>query len=717
MISGGAIIAAVRLLAKRKDGEKQRARQQKIEDGDDIALARIALEEEDYERAAKHFLSAHRQLDAARAFAKAKMWDRAALIHEELEDYAKAAEFHGLRGDHEAQMRVYRKAGLWVEAAKVAASHEEYGKAATLLMKCGRKSDAARMYKKAGQLKQAYLIAAELNEEAGKWELAAHSWTRIKDYKRAATCLVKAKHWDLAAKAMIRSGQNREAADILAEHGQPDAAGGIYERLQMFAEAAACYEKAGETARQAHCLHLSGDKMAVIQLRVAIGELDEALRVAESFRSQEPDFIEAIQIAAGLREAEGDMPGALTNMRRLLTVHLPLPTRRRITRRAAEIALDIEQRAVGEELVTNFLNEASVTELDEDWVPALRRRLGGLEQDEAAPVPEAQVYEVAPAATFDDDDDFVEAIHMEIERSSRRKSRAESGFFQAETPDKTEKPSDWPTGVPLVLAQRYENFAPIGRGGNGIVYRARDTLLNTDVALKFMIESAMPDELARRYFLREIQVAKDLHHPNIVAIHDIGIADTTLYYAMELLEGQPLLRLFDGENPIADRTLVLRIFEQLCDALTYAHGLGVVHRDIKPDNVFVLKNGHVKLLDFGLAKVFDDGFGEQSILAGTPFYMAPEQIHGRNIDGRVDVYALGVIFYRAMTGHLPFPDGNVLLAHATQAPPDPRSHVMGLTDSVCAVISRALQKHPEDRYPNCKAMKTAIQGALGGNTW
>ncbi len=732
--SAGVIAGAVKLLAMRKDGERERLRRQKVEAGDTLALARIALEDNDFERAAMHFVTAERFLDAARAYAKAEMWERAAHTYENIGEYEKAAEYYGLRGDHESQIRAYRKANLWSEAARVAASNEEFGKAATLLMKGGRKAEAARMYKKAGQKKQAHTLAGELHEEAGQWELAAHSWTRVGKFQRAAECLVRAEHWDLAAKAMLRYGAHREAADLLAEHDQPDAAGRIYERLQMFEEAATSYAAAGDIKRQARCLYLAGDKMSVIQLRIAAGDLDEALRVAESIQTLERDFVEAIQIAAGLREAGGDNAGAIANLRRLLTVDLPVSTRRRVTRHVAELSVSTKQRSVGEEVIATFLATGGVNEADETWVSELRVELASLPRDRAEPVPEAQRYDTPavaddsglpdvdapppkggePSPQGSEPSDFVEAVDRVIERSSRAKFHRESGFFQ---PEPAMAPAGWPKGVPVSLSQRYGDLSPIGKGGNGIVYRAQDTLLDRPVALKFMIDSAMPDELARRYFLREMKVAADLTHPHIVRIYDMGIADDALYYAMEYLEGRPLRELFVDGQPIPDKPQVLRVFEQLCDALSYAHAAGLVHRDIKPDNVFLLHSGDVKLLDFGLAKVFDDGFGEQSILAGTPFYMAPEQIHGRDVDGRVDIYALGVILYRAVTGHLPFGSGNVLLAHATQPPPDPRSFVPDLSNTVCTVIDKALQKKPEDRYATCGEFKDAIQLALGGTPW
>ncbi len=271
----------------------------------------------------------------------------------------------------------------------------------------------------------------------------------------------------------------------------------------------------------------------------------------------------------------------------------------------------------------------------------------------------------------------------------------------------------WPEGIPVALAERYNDLRLLGRGGNGVVFRANDQLLDREVVLKFMVAGAMPNEMARRYFLREVKLAAGLTHPNIVNIYDLGISEGMLYYAMEHVDGRTLLEMLKEVAPICDPQLLWSLASQLCEALTYAHNRGILHRDVKPENVLVTPEGTIKLFDFGLARGQGDGFGEQSLVIGTPFYMAPEQItSSKNIDQRADIYSLGVILYRMFTGVLPFTKGNLFLAHAIEPVPDPRSHRSDLSEPVVKLLYRLLAKRPDQRPANCTIVAEELHAAL-----
>jgi hypothetical protein len=272
-------------------------------------------------------------------------------------------------------------------------------------------------------------------------------------------------------------------------------------------------------------------------------------------------------------------------------------------------------------------------------------------------------------------------------------------------------PPPWPEGVPASLAERYGDLRRLGSGGQGVLYKATDLLLGRPVVLKFMIQAGLSQITAGRYFQREVKLAASLNHANIVHIYDIGRAEGVSYYAMEFVDGHALGRHLPEGQPVTDRAFVTSVVLQLAEALDYAHGRNVLHRDVKPDNVLVMVDGTVKLCDFGLGRPIDAGFGEQSVQVGTAEYMAPEQMTGGPIDRRTDLYALGVLLYRMVAGRLPFRDGNLYVAHATEPVPDPRQFRPDLPAEVVAVLERMLAKDPQDRQESCREAALALQAA------
>jgi WD40 repeat protein len=249
----------------------------------------------------------------------------------------------------------------------------------------------------------------------------------------------------------------------------------------------------------------------------------------------------------------------------------------------------------------------------------------------------------------------------------------------------------------------------IGQGGMGVVYRAYDLRLRRTVALKLIAPELALDERFRERFARETELAMALEHPNVVPIHDAGDADGRLYLAMRLVEGTDLKALL--VRPL-EPAGALAICGQVANALDAAHAKGLVHRDVKPSNVLLDANEHVYLADFGLTRRLEDqglqaGEGRS---VGTPAYLAPEQIEGKPVDGRADVYALGCMLFECLTGSVPFRRSSRLAtawAHLEEEPPRPSAERPELPTALDAVIARALAKEPEERYESCRELVQA----------
>jgi serine/threonine-protein kinase len=260
----------------------------------------------------------------------------------------------------------------------------------------------------------------------------------------------------------------------------------------------------------------------------------------------------------------------------------------------------------------------------------------------------------------------------------------------------------------------YDLQARLGAGGMGTVYLAVHRRLRQRRAVKVLPNNLAADPLFVQRFEREARLAAELRHPNIVAVLDVDDADGVFFLAMELLEGRSLRDLVRDDSPIpVDRAL--HLLEQLSAALDFAHGRGIVHRDVKPGNVFVRDDDHVTLVDFGIARAADGTVLTTSGVMGTPEYMAPEMLRGDGTGQTSDLYALGILTFELLTGRLPFTGTNtpaIMYAQVHTAPPPVRSIRPELPLVVEEVVARQLSKQPEERYPSAGAFIADLRQAL-----
>ncbi len=246
----------------------------------------------------------------------------------------------------------------------------------------------------------------------------------------------------------------------------------------------------------------------------------------------------------------------------------------------------------------------------------------------------------------------------------------------------------------MLLNDRYRLEVKLGQGGMGTIYSAHDTLLDRDVAVKLLSKHALGTE-GRARLLREAQAAARLNHPNIVSVYDAGEAEGNSYIIMELVEGDSL-----HQRPPANLEELLSITRQICLALDHAHQHQIVHRDLKPENVLVTPDGTVKLTDFGLARPVASRLTSEGAIVGTVYYLSPEQALGREVDGRADLYALGVMLYEFTTGQLPFTAEEplaVITQHLYAPVTPPKVHNPQLNPALDALIIQLMNKTPDER--------------------
>jgi tetratricopeptide (TPR) repeat protein len=500
---------------------------------------------------------------------------------------------------------------------------------------------AARALEREGQTQIANRLLGRFHQEQGQPETAARRYELAGDHAAAAELYQQLGQYEKAALLFESLGDDTRAGELYRSAGELLRAGEAYVRAEEFDSAIECFQRAGDVTRWIEALSKHGQHLQAA--KVAFERDDRALGIQCLHRIAVSDahYSTAVMLLADAYQKEGHLDLAVRKIEELLA-----------TRPDADVPSEaLDRLAVLCEQTRHF-----------DRALALLERLR------------------ARDATWP---------HLATRAEALRKA------LLAQTTNPDLEP-----GTPVVdgfdKGFRYEILEEIGRGGMGVVFRARDRRLGREVALKRLPDHIRNHPKAIDLFLREARAAAALNHPNIVTLFDAAQEGDTLYITMELLRGSPLQRVLREKGRLSPGT-VAKIGGQIAQGLQYAHEQGIVHRDIKTANIFFTDKKVVKIMDFGLAKMVEEVRRSTTVVGGTPYYMAPEQSAGEQVDHRADLYALGVTFFELLTGNVPFKDGDVAFHHRHTPPPPVRDVAPGTPEPLATLVEQLLAKRPGQR--------------------
>jgi len=648
----------------------------------------------DLQRSARRFEAAGDKKRAAEIYLQSGFFRKAHQLFEELGDYKNGAESL-VKALDEAETRLgkevelpqlsfyqeltlaaaedFKKSGDTERTIELLDRAHLFAESGRLLSESGRLKEASERYLSAGLVLEAAACLEQVGQSVKAAQLRADYHLGEGQKQEAIKELEKAGDWNRVAELYQELGEKRKAADSMDQAGRFKEAGQIWESLENFWKAGEDYEKAGAFDKAAQCYDRAGEISKVSEMYEQArdfynagvsyyhrGLLDKSIRALQQVEKGSQDYPKTCSLLGKIFQEKGMLNLAKESLK-----------------------LAVESQDISRSNIDDFYQLASLDE-----------RLGDLEGA-------MMLYEKILLV----DIEYLD-VRIKLERLKQSKTVIDSrspSVSQEETQTLREIPS-----LGVVKPVRYEIIEEIGRGGMGIVYKARDTILDRVVAYKVLPANLKDHPAALRNFFREAKSAARLNQTNIVTVFDAGEEAGNYYIAMELVEGETVKQILNRDSKVPVKAALL-IAGQVGRALEYAHERKVVHRDIKSSNIMWTKDKQTKLMDFGLAKVLEEVKGYQTLASGTPYYMSPEQALGKDIDHRTDIYSLGVTMFEMITGQLPFKSGDAVYHHIHTPPPEARSLVPDLDNTLNKIVLRCMQKDPKERYQDAKSFLDALK--------
>jgi tetratricopeptide (TPR) repeat protein len=677
-LQGGKLESAGVIFAQQE--EYGRAAECYLKAGGKSVAAEMFEKAGDFQRAGDCFREVEFLRHAAQNYVKCKAWRPAAECLEEVckgealkvrgtADPKKHAELKKLvrqagklyerAGDSERALAVLERGECHVEAAEIALRLEQYAKAAELFRDAGDPEKAAQALRQLGEDKEAARLLGEFYRDQSEHKRAAEAFEEAGDFLSAGDLYRQLEEYGRAAECYARQGDPAQAAEMFRVAGDRARAAECYERAGCFTEAAECYALAGKSEREGDLLEKAGDLLGAGQAYHREGMDEEAIKVLQKVPPEHEGFARASALLGDIFRSRGQLSLAVKKLR----------------------------QALGEQ------------ELSRENLP-LYYTLATIHQENDELRECVEIYEKILALDYHYED-------VEQRLAQLRDRVPSGGVTGSATQDSGSARAFSQSGQP----GRYQIVGELGRGGMGIVYKAKDTVLDRLVAYKVLPDALKENPQALKNFLREAKAAAKLNHAGIVTVYDAGEQDGRYYIAMEYVDGTTLKEILRRRGVISPSG-ILHVLAQVCEALAYAHDKKVVHRDIKTANTMWTRDKKAKIMDFGLAKVVEEVRNHTTVVSGTPYYMSPEQTLGRNVDHRTDIYSLGVTVFEMATGTVPFKEGNIPYHHVHTPPPDVRKLRPEIPDGLAEIVARCLAKDPDARFQSARDILSEVRSEL-----